>query len=138
MEELKFLGAWDSPFTARAIWALKLKGIPYQYIEEDLYHKSELLLKYNPVHKKVPVLVHDGKPICESMIIVQHLDDTWPHKYPLLPSDPYQRTLAHFWVKFAEDKVYISTTFLSIYYSNLVIIICGSFMCSVHIFSLFK
>ncbi|KAF4367255.1 hypothetical protein G4B88_026762 [Cannabis sativa] len=102
---LSLHGHWDSPFSCRVIWALKLKGIPYQYIEEDLQTKSELLLKYNPIHKKVPVLVHGGKPICESMIIIQYIDDTWPHIRPLLPKDPYQRALARFWITFSDDKV---------------------------------
>lgn len=104
-EVITLHGLWDSPFSCRVVWALKLKGIRYNYVEEDMKtKKSELLLLYNPVHKKVPVLVHDGKPICESMIIVQYLDDTWPDK-PLLPTDPYERALARFWVKYADEKV---------------------------------
>ena len=105
-DQVKLHGTWSSPFVYRVIWALKLKGVPYEYVEEDLFKKSTLLQQYNPVHKKIPVLVHGGKPVCESMIIVEYIDQTWPHN-PLLPTDPYEKAIARFWVKFAEDKVCI-------------------------------
>ncbi|KAL1177935.1 hypothetical protein V6Z11_A03G064600 [Gossypium hirsutum] len=110
-EEVKFHGMWASPFSRRVELALKLKAIPYQYIEEDLSNKTPSLLRYNPVHKKVPVLVHNDKPVAESMVIIEYMDETWENN-PILPRDPYERAMARFYAKFIDDKVYqISTLF---------------------------
>ncbi|KAL5698471.1 glutathione transferase [Ranunculus cassubicifolius] len=103
-EDLKLFGAWSSPFTLRVIWALKMKEIEYEYFEEDLANKTSLLLHYNPVHKKVPVLVHNGKPVLESAIIIQYLDETWKHNR-IMPSDPHDRAMAIFWAKFGDLTV---------------------------------
>ncbi|XP_022989064.1 glutathione S-transferase 3-like [Cucurbita maxima] len=83
--------------------------VAYEYVEEDLRNKSPLLVQMNPIHKKIPVLVHIGKPISESSIIVQYIDQTWKDRAPLLPSDPYERAQARFWVDFIDKKLYVET-----------------------------
>nr|ABK23935.1 unknown [Picea sitchensis] len=104
--QLKLLGATRSPFLVRVRIALALKGIDYEFIEEDFQNKSQLLLQSNPVHKMIPVLIHNGKPVCESMIIVQYIDEAWYSKAPnLMSKDPYDRAIARFWSAFVDDKI---------------------------------
>lgn len=102
--DLKLLGVWGSPFVRRVQTVLALKGVDYDYSEDDLMNKSNLLLKLNPVYKKVPVLIHHGKPIPESLIIIEYIDDNWTHN-PLLPLNPYDRAIARFWARYIDDKV---------------------------------
>ncbi|XP_050237196.1 glutathione S-transferase U7-like [Mercurialis annua] len=103
-EEVKVIGMWASYFSWRVELALKLKGIDYQFIDEDLSNKSHLLLKSNPVHTKIPVLLHNGKPIAESLVILEYIDQTWPD-HPILPNHPYDRAIARFWANFVDDKI---------------------------------
>ncbi|PKA66035.1 putative glutathione S-transferase parA [Apostasia shenzhenica] len=103
---VKLLDYWVSPFGQRCRIALAEKGIEYEHKEENLGDKSDLLLKSNPIYKKIPVLLHDGNPISESLIIVQYIDETWPGESPFLPSDPYARAQARFWADFIDKKVY--------------------------------
>ena len=101
---MKLFRSWSSPFALRIVWALKIKGIEYETVLEDVSNKSPLLLQYNPVHKKIPILVHNGRPIVESFVILEYIDEAWKQA-PLLPEDPYERAMARFWAKFGEDKV---------------------------------
>ncbi|TVU35454.1 hypothetical protein EJB05_17344 [Eragrostis curvula] len=107
--ELQLLGSWYSPYVIRAQLALGLKGLSYEYIEQDLFDKSDLLLQHNPVHKKVPVLIHGGKPVCESLVVVQYIDETWAGTGPaLLPADAHDRATARFWAAYVDDKLFQS------------------------------
>ncbi|CAL5406085.1 unnamed protein product [Camellia sinensis] len=108
-DEIIFLGTWISIFSTRVKIALAEKEVDYEFREEDLSNKSPLLLKANPVNKQIPVLIHNGKPVYESLIIVEYIDEVWNHKSPLLPSDPHQLAQARFWMYIAGRQLIFST-----------------------------
>ncbi|ESR50601.1 hypothetical protein CICLE_v10033926mg [Citrus x clementina] len=47
-------------FGWRIVWALKLSGIQFDFIDEDLSNKSPLLIRCNPVYNKISA---EGKEI---------------------------------------------------------------------------
>jgi len=104
-EQVKVLSLWASPFGMRVLIGLEEKGVKYEYLEENLSSKSELLLQMNPVHKKIPVLIHNGKPVCESLIILEYIDEAWASSNPFMPSNAYGRARARFWADFVDNKV---------------------------------
>ncbi|XP_049405370.1 glutathione S-transferase U17-like [Solanum stenotomum] len=104
---VKLLGSWASPFVNRVEIALKIKSIEsHELIQENVLNKSELLLKSNPVYKKIPVLIHDEQPIRESLVILQYIDEAWLNGPSVLPSDPYDRAIARFWAAYIDEKWY--------------------------------
>ncbi|XP_047969130.1 glutathione S-transferase U17-like [Salvia hispanica] len=102
---VKLLGAGQSPFVNRVVLALEMKSVDYELVEMNRHEKPELLLKSNPIHKKIPVLIHGDSSICESLIIIQYIDDAWSHAPSILPTDPYDRATARFWATFVDDKL---------------------------------
>ncbi|WRX17188.1 Glutathione S-transferase [Theobroma cacao] len=113
MEEVnivKLHGIGANPYSKRVELALRIKGIPYEFIEEDLSNKSQLLLKSNPVYKKIPVLVHNEKPVVDSLIILEYIDETWKNAPQLLPDDPLERAKVRFWTSFIQQQLFEAMT----------------------------
>ncbi|XP_074567977.1 glutathione S-transferase U15-like [Curcuma longa] len=108
-EDVKVLGLIMSPFVIRVLIALRLKRVEYELVDVRMEEpRSEILVKSNPVYKKIPVLLHRGKPICESAVIVQYIDEEWSAgggSSSILPADPFDRALARFWAVYVDDKL---------------------------------
>jgi glutathione S-transferase len=65
----------------------------------DQYRPEYLELNPNAV---VPTLVHDGKVVIESTLIMEYLDETFP-EVALMPRDPYARSQVRLWLKRVDE-----------------------------------
>lgn len=79
----------------RARIVLALKNVAYEYKTVNLMtpaggdQYTEEFKRRNPM-SQVPVLEVDGKPISQSVAIMEYLEETYPEPR-LLPADPYLR-----------------------------------------------
>jgi glutathione S-transferase len=80
------------PYCARVRIVLAEKEIPFEVVEIDLSDRPGWLYEKNPAGR-VPVLEEDGRPLPESVVIMEFLEERYPFP-PLLPADPADRALA--------------------------------------------
>lgn len=86
---IKLCGFRVSNYHNKVLIALLEKGVPY---EEDCTvtpSQADEYLARSPMGK-VPYAEVDGARLCESEVILEYLEDAYPHK-PLLPKAPLAR-----------------------------------------------
>jgi len=84
---------------------LEEKRIPYTYVEVNPYHKPQSLLSLNP-RGLVPTLEYEGKPLYESTVVCEFLEEAFPDHGPrLLPQDPYERARCRIWTDFCTSRI---------------------------------
>ncbi|HEY6006402.1 MAG TPA: glutathione S-transferase family protein [Anaeromyxobacter sp.] len=95
------------PYVERSRIVLLEKDVPHEVEFIDLDHKPAWFLAISPMGR-VPVLLVDDRPIFESMIINELLDELHPRP-TLLPGDPLARAEARSWIVFANDVLFAAT-----------------------------
>jgi glutathione S-transferase len=100
---LKLISFELCPYVERTRIALLEKQVPHEVEYIDLAAKPDWFLRLSPMGR-VPVLVVGDRPVFESMIINELVDELYPRP-PLMPSDPLDRAEARAWIVFANDVV---------------------------------
>lgn len=80
------------PFCHRVRMVLAEKGITVDIVDVDAQHLPDEVMDFNP-YGTVPTLVDRDLRLYESRIIMEYLDERFPHP-PLLPVDPVARANA--------------------------------------------
>jgi glutathione S-transferase len=77
------------PYCARARIVLAEKEVEFETVEIDLSDRPPWIYEKNATGR-VPVLEEDGRPLPESVVIMEFLEERYPEP-PLLPPDPADR-----------------------------------------------
>jgi glutathione S-transferase len=90
------------------------KGLDWEPIRVDLFRSEQYDPSYLKLNPKgvVPTLVHDGKPVIESTLICEYLDEAFPEP-PLKPADPWQRSRMRVWSKLVDEGLFEGVTEIS-------------------------
>jgi glutathione S-transferase len=93
--------------------ALAEKGLEYREhlmtLRGDQFDAQYMKLNPNAV---VPTLVHDGRPVVESSVILYYVDEAFPRP-PLMPQDPHRRAAVRQFNKLIDEYVHNSCTILT-------------------------
>jgi glutathione S-transferase len=86
---------------------LRAKGLEWDSIMVDLFKSEQYDPKYLALNPKgvVPTLIHDGKPVIESTLICEYIDETFPQP-PLIPADPWLQSRMRLWSKMVDEGLF--------------------------------
>ncbi len=106
MPHFKLISFPLCPYVQRAMIVLKEKNIDFDVEYINPMEPPPWFYDISPL-EKVPVLLVDDKPLFESMVICEYLDEVTPGS--LYPEDPFERAQNRAWIEFGNDI--LSTTF---------------------------
>ena len=105
MKEFTLYNAPQSTCSQRVRFALNAKGIDYEEHKLDLFGGDQLkpeYLKINP-NGVVPTLVHNGRSVVDSSVIVEYLDEIRPEPRSFQPSDPFKRAQMRSMIRYIDE-----------------------------------
>ena len=105
MHSLVLYNAPQSTCSQRVRFTLHEKGLSFSEIKLDLFSGDQLrpeYLKINP-NGVVPSLVHDGKAVIDSAVIIEYLDEVFPAPTALVPHEPVARAAMRSLIRYIDE-----------------------------------
>lgn len=100
MPKFKLISFPLCPYVQRARITLNEKNIDYELELIDLEAPPPWFYDISPL-EKVPVLLVDDRPLFESMVICEYLDEVTPGS--LHPLDPFDKAQNRAWIEFGNE-----------------------------------
>ena len=71
----------------------------------DISKRENLSPEYLAINPNgvVPAFVHDGRPVIESAVMCEYIDELYPNDPKLTPSDPVERAAMRAWLCFIDE-----------------------------------
>lgn len=81
------------------------KGVEWVNHPVDLMNSENLTPEYLAINPNgvVPAFVHDGRPIIESTVMCEYVEEVWPEGVKLSPDDPVERAEMRAWLRFIDE-----------------------------------
>jgi len=96
--------------------ALAEKGLQWEshVLDTSVDRREQLAPEYLAINPRgvVPTLIHDGRVVCESQVILEYLEDVYPEP-ALRPADPYWRAQMRLWTKRADEGLHSQSRVLA-------------------------
>ena len=104
MSQIVLYNAPQSTCSQRVRFVLHYKNLAFTENKLDLFSGDQLLpdyLKINP-NGVVPSIVHDGRIVIDSSVIMEYLDEVYPQA-GLTPADPVERAHMRSLIRFIDE-----------------------------------
>jgi glutathione S-transferase len=105
MQSLVLYNAPQSTCSQRVRFTLHEKRLAFFERKLDLFSGDQLrpeYLKINP-NGVVPSLVHDGRVIIDSAVIIEYLSEVFPEPMPLVPHDAVARAAMRSFIRYTDE-----------------------------------
>lgn len=105
MQSLILYNAPQSTCSQRVRFTLHEKGLEFSELKLDLFSGDQLrpeYLKINP-NGVVPSLVHDGRVIIDSAVIIEYLNEVFPEPTALVPHDAVARAAMRSFIRYTDE-----------------------------------
>ena len=105
MQSLVLYNAPQSTCSQRVRFTLHEKNLVFSELKLDLFSGDQLrpeYLKINP-NGVVPTLVHDGRVIIDSAVIIEYLNEVFPEPTPLVPHDAVARAAMRSFIRYTDE-----------------------------------
>jgi len=105
MHSLVLYNAPQSTCSQRVRFTLHEKGLSFSEFKLDLFSGDQLrpeYLKINP-NGVVPSLIHNGKAIVDSAVIIEYLSEVFPEPTTLVPRDPVDRAAMRSLIRYIDE-----------------------------------